>query len=69
MRQFVAGTGGYPLYGRARSVANSEVFHSDAWGVLKLTLKSASYAWEFIPVDGRSFRDSGTGACTVPAVM
>jgi len=68
MRQFVAGTGGYPLYGRARSAANSEVFHSDAWGVLKLTLKSASYAWEFIPVDGRSFRDSGTGACTIPAV-
>jgi 3',5'-cyclic AMP phosphodiesterase CpdA len=67
MRQFVAGTGGYPLYGRARSAANSEVFHSDAWGVLKLTLKSASYAWEFIPVDGRSFRDSGTGACSVPA--
>ncbi len=68
MRQFVVGTGGYPLYGRARSAANSEVFHSDAWGVLKLTLKSASYAWEFIPVDGRSFRDSGTGACSVPAV-
>jgi len=68
MRQFVVGTGGYPLYGRARSVANSEVFHSDAWGVLKLTLKSASYAWEFIPVDGRNFRDSGTGVCTVPAV-
>ncbi len=66
MRQFVVGTGGYPLYGRTRSVANSEAFHSDAWGVLKLTLKSASYAWEFIPVDGRSFRDSGTGACVVP---
>ena len=66
MRQFVAGTGGYPLYGRTRSAANSEVFHSDAWGVLKLTLKSASYAWEFIPVDGRSFRDSGTGACYGP---
>lgn len=66
MRQFVVGTGGYPLYGRTRSVANSEVFHSDAWGVLKLTLKSASYAWEFIPVDGRSFRDSGTGACVIP---
>ena len=69
MRQFVVGTGGYPLYGRTRSVANSEVFHSDAWGVLKLTLKNASYAWEFVPVDGRSFRDSGTGVCTVPAAQ
>jgi 3',5'-cyclic AMP phosphodiesterase CpdA len=62
-RQFVAGTGGYPLYGRARAQANSEVFNSDSWGVLKLTLKRASYDWEFIPVDGRSFRDSGTGTC------
>ena len=65
MRQFVVGTGGYPLYGRARSQANSEVFHSDAWGVLKLTLKSSSYAWEFVPVAGQSFRDSGSGACVV----
>jgi hypothetical protein len=65
LRQFVVGTGGYPLYGRTRAQANSEAFHSDAWGVLKLTLKSASYAWEFIPVAGQSFRDSGSGTCTV----
>jgi 3',5'-cyclic AMP phosphodiesterase CpdA len=63
MRQFVVGTGGYPLYGRSRAVANSEAFHSDAWGVLKLTLKSASYTWEFVPVAGRSFVDSGSGSC------
>jgi len=66
MRQFVVGTGGYPLYGRTRASANSEAFHSDAWGVLKLTLKSASYTWEFIPVAGQSFRDSGSGTCVVP---
>lgn len=63
IRQFVVGTGGYPLYGRTRGVANSEAFHSDAWGVLKLTLKSASYTWEFIPVAGQNFRDSGSGTC------
>ena len=64
-RQFVVGTGGYPLYGRARAQANSEIFNSDTWGVLKLTLKSASYDWEFVPVAGGSFRDSGSGSCGV----
>jgi 3',5'-cyclic AMP phosphodiesterase CpdA len=67
-RQFVVGTGGYPLYGRARAAANSEAFHSDAWGVLKLTLRVSSYDWEFLPVAGRSFRDGGTAACTARAV-
>ena len=62
-RQFVVGTGGYPLYDRARAQANSEVFDSDTWGVLRLTLKSGSYDWEFVPVAGKSFRDSGTAAC------
>ena len=63
-RQFVVGTGGYPLYGRERSPANSEILNSDTWGVLKLTLKSSSYTWEFVPVEGRSFRDSGSAACS-----
>jgi hypothetical protein len=55
------------LYSRARAQANIEVFQGDTWGVLKLTLKSTSYTWEFVPVDGRSFRDSGAGACVVRA--
>lgn len=63
-RQFVVGTGGYSLYGRARTQANSEVLNTDTWGVLKLTLKAGSYGWEFVPVDGKSFRDSGTGTCS-----
>ena len=63
-RQFVVGTGGYTLYGRARAQANSEVLDTDTWGVLKLTLKSNSYSWEFVPVQGRSFRDAGSGSCS-----
>jgi 3',5'-cyclic AMP phosphodiesterase CpdA len=63
-RQFVVGTGGYPLSGRARAQANSEVLDTDTWGVLKLTLKSSSYTWEFVPVEGRSFRDAGSGTCS-----
>ena len=63
LREFVVGTGGYPLYGRATSRQNSEVWESGTLGVLKLTLKSGSYDWEFVPVAGQSFRDSGTASC------
>jgi len=39
-RQFVVGTGGYPLYSRERASANSEVLEQRHLGVLKLTLKA-----------------------------
>ena len=61
----MVGTGGYPLYRRAHWQANSEVLDTDTWGVLKLTLKRASYTWEFVPVAGKSFRHSGSGTCIV----
>lgn len=63
IRQFVVGTGGYTLYGRATSHPNSEMFQARARGVLKLTLKSGSYDWAFVPVAGESFSDSGTESC------
>ena len=63
IRAFVVGTGGYTLYGRTAVRANSEVWVSHTWGVLKLTLKSGSYDWEFVPVAGQSFRDFGTASC------
>jgi acid phosphatase type 7 len=65
IRAFVVGTGGYTLYLRATTQPNSEVWDDRTWGVLKLTLKSGSYAWEFVPVAGQSFRDSGSGTCVV----
>jgi hypothetical protein len=63
LRAFVVGTGGYTLYPRAAAAANSEVWNSGTWGVLKLTLQSGRYDWEFIPVAGQRFRDSGSEAC------
>jgi hypothetical protein len=42
---------------------NSEVRDSSTWGVIKLTLHPAGYDWEFIPVPGRTFRDSGSAVC------
>jgi len=42
---------------------NSEVRSDRAFGVLKLTLHPKSYDWEFIPVPGESFTDSGSDSC------
>jgi hypothetical protein len=33
------------------------------WGELKLTLLADRYEWEFGPVAGASFQDSGVSAC------
>jgi hypothetical protein len=63
IREIVAGTGGrsHDLLGFA--TPNSEVREWDTYGVLKLTLSPGKYTWEFIPEEGKSFRDSGGGAC------
>ena len=60
IRQFTAGTGGAPLYQPGTPRPNSEVRVS-AFGLLKLTLASDGYQWEFAPVSGA--RDAGTGTC------
>jgi len=60
IRQFIAGTGGAFLYKAVTVHANSETTIS-AFGVLKLTLSSDQYQWEFVPVSGLG--DSGIGQC------
>jgi hypothetical protein len=62
IRQFTAGTGGAPLTDFPRIRPNSEI-RSSTWGVLKLTLRSDRYEWQFLPVAGASFSDSGTATC------
>ncbi len=63
IRQFVVGTGGAPLYEFCELAPNSEVRENHTHGVIKLTLHPTSYDWEFIPVAGKEFRDSGSEAC------
>jgi acid phosphatase type 7 len=63
MREFVVGTGGGSLYGWGTIQPNSEVRNADTHGVLKLTLNPSSYDWEFVPVTGKSFTDSGGDSC------
>src|SRR5207249_11683863 len=42
---------------------NSQVRISGVFGVLKLTLSSTAYSWQFVPVAGQTATDSGTTAC------
>ena len=63
IRSFVVGTGGKSLYSFKKIHATSEVRNGDTFGVLKLTLHPDSYEWEFVPVAGGTFRDSGRAAC------
>ena len=65
IREFVVGTGGashgYPF---GTPIANSEVRNDSTWGVLKLTLHATSYDWQFVPVAGSTFTDSGSDTCS-----
>jgi hypothetical protein len=63
IREFVVGTGGKNHRPFGDPHANSEVRDSTSFGVLKMTLRSKDYDWEFIPEQGQAFRDFGTAAC------
>ena len=63
LREIVVGTGGASLYPFGTSLATSQARNSTAYGVLKLTLKSTGYDWQFVPVPGSTFTDSGSGTC------
>lgn len=64
IRQFTVGTGGGNLRGFQEDeiLPASEARGTDH-GVLKLTLFPDRYDWEFIPVEGATFTDSGSGTC------
>jgi PKD domain-containing protein/calcineurin-like phosphoesterase family protein len=63
IREFVVGTGGKNHYSFTTTLPNSEVRNSDTYGVLRLTLRASGYDWRFEPEAGKSFSDSGSGAC------
>jgi hypothetical protein len=63
IREFVVGTGGTSLRPFGTIKPNSQRRNATAHGVLKLTLNSTSYDWEFVPVAGQTFTDSGNTSC------
>lgn len=68
IREFIVGTGGGGLYAIGDIKPNSEVIENGTHGVLKLSLLPSSYNWEFIPVAGQSFTDSGSASCVSPPI-
>jgi len=63
IREFVVGTGGKQLRALGTVLPNSEVRNSDTYGVLQLTLHATSYTWQFIPIAGQTFTDTGIADC------
>jgi hypothetical protein len=63
VRQFVVGSGGQSLYDFNADVPNFEAGDDGTYGVLKMTLSSTDYAWDFVPQAGREFTDSGSQKC------
>ncbi|MBN1529698.1 MAG: metallophosphoesterase [Thermoleophilaceae bacterium] len=63
IRQFTVGTGGESHYQVGDIQPNSQVRESNTFGVLRMTLRPGAYDWQFVPVAGRTFTDSGTGSC------
>ena len=63
LREFVVGTGGNSLYPFGPALSASQIRNSSTYGVLKLTLLSGGYDWQFVPVAGSTFTDSGSDTC------
>jgi hypothetical protein len=61
--QIVVGTGGRSLRQFGKIRPNSLVRNADTWGVIRLSLAAGSWSFDFIPVAGRSFTDTGSGTC------
>ena len=64
MREFVVGTGGKDLRSFGTRQLNSMARWNGSHGVLKLTLRPASYAWRFVAVPPATFSDPGSTACS-----
>ena len=63
IREFVVGTGGGGSYPLGPPIAHSEVMDASTHGILALTLHDSTYHWQFVPVKGGTFTDSGTTVC------
>jgi hypothetical protein len=63
MRAFVVGTGGAPLLPMKTKTPNLQVRQNSTHGVLKFSLYPTWYKYEFVPVAGKTWRDSGSNNC------
>lgn len=63
IRSWVVGTGGKEQRSMGTTKANSVLRSNNSFGVLKLTLHTTSYDWQFVATAGGSLNDAGTSNC------
>jgi hypothetical protein len=63
IREIIVGSGGIGHGSTTTFAPNSEVYNGNTFGVIKLTLKSDRYDWQFVPEAGKTFTDSGSTLC------
>jgi len=63
LREFIVGTGGKSTRGFGSIAPNSQARNNEAFGVLKLTLQAQNYQWQFLPIAGETYTDSGSDFC------
>jgi hypothetical protein len=63
IREFVVGTGGASQRSFDEIQPNSEVRNTGVYGVIQFTLYPDHYDWQFLPVAGGGFTDSGSTLC------
>jgi hypothetical protein len=63
IREFVVGTGGKNHTAFVNVQPNSQVRNESSYGVLKLTLHTSRYDWQFLPEAGQTFTDNGSNTC------
>ena len=66
IREIIVGTGGEGTGNMRSPVAPNSEALSNAYGVLKVTLRTGGYDWQFMPVEGETFTDAGSGTCHGP---
>jgi hypothetical protein len=63
MVEFVVGTGGRSLYAFDTVLPTSEQHDNTTFGILQVRLGDGSYEWEFVPVEGGTYTDTGEADC------
>jgi hypothetical protein len=63
VREFIVGTGGAGLDTPGAPRSGSQLLDNSTHGVIKMTLHSGSYGWQFSNTGESAFTDSGSANC------
>jgi len=67
LREIIVGTGGRNFTSFSTVAPNSQVRNATTFGVIKLTLASTQYTWQFVPIAGSNWSDGPfTESCHGP---